>query len=171
MNGETEARGRAVTGLRSRLSWCRTKAGVLSWLPVSSLHLPAGARGSALGFGFPRRRRQDRSWSASLYLGGAAPTGGQGENGAGREAREGVSASLSPRLPPVAAGSSTRRGAWEAEWSSRPERARPGAPVRSLPLGLVKGCSWGASPLHPRPSTQRIPRAGSRSWHSGAGAL
>lgn len=40
-----------------------------------------------------------------------------------------------------------------------PERAHPGAPMRLLPLALVKGCSWGASPLHPGPSTQRIPPA------------
>ena len=62
---------------------------LLSWLPVSSLRLPAGARGSVRSFGFPRRRCRDKSLSASLYLGGAAPTGEQWENEAGREVREG----------------------------------------------------------------------------------
>ena len=91
-----------------------------SWLPVSSLHLPAGARDSVHSFGFPRRRCRDKSLRASLYLGGAAPTGEQWENEAGREVREGVPVSLFPWLPPGAAGSLTHWGAWEAEWSSRP---------------------------------------------------
>lgn len=86
-------------------------------------------------------------WEALRPLEGQGKTGA-GEGSRGRRVSEPVStvAACGCRelCPPGSLGSRVELA---------PEQARPRAPLRSLPLGLVKGRSWGASPLHPRSST------------------
>lgn len=162
LHGETEAEGRAVAGLRSRLSWCRAKAGVLSRLPVSSLrllHLLAGARGSALGFGFPQKETPRQEFECKSLFGRRCAHWRAGENRS-EEGSQGERVSEPVSVAACGCRELCPPGSLGSRWSSRPRASPPTGTAALTPLGLVKGRSWGARSHHPRSSTQR--RAGTR---------